>query len=229
MGGPPPPTGAGQPCQACTPLPGSRHTFWAGAQGAKVPECSVPNHFTPSPLPLCPCQSPAPHCPIHGTVQEWANSSSGSSIPVSLRLIPGQAYHLGPVTQWCVSLEDFLMQEGIPELWSQVCQLLINMPPLTTLFASSVTSGPFRYAEPCLDSRHRKLKHMPLSLFLAPPPQSVPRKLLLFLSLSIWRDGKGRLSNPLKGFSRNCGGKADFKERTTQWRPRGIYTSPVCD
>lgn len=82
-------------------------------------------------------------------------------------------------------------------------------------------------AEPCLDSRHRKPKLVPLSLFLAPPPQSVPRKLLLFpepLHLEGWERETVR---PSEGTSRNCGGETDFDERTTQWRPQGIYISCV--
>ena len=63
--------------------------------------------------------------------------------------------------------------------------------------------------------------------FRAPPPQAVPRKLLLSpepLHLEGWERETVR---PSEGTSRNCGGETDFEERTTQRRPRGIYISCV--
>lgn len=82
---------------------------------------------------------------------------------------------------------------------------LLNMPPLTSSLwlPLSPVGHSGGHAEPCLDSRHRKLKHMPFVLFLSSSSQSVPRKLsFCSLSLSIWRDGKGRLSRPSEDFQK---------------------------
>ena len=228
-----PPPGSGPTLQPPhTPLPVS-DTFWAGAQRARSWEWTSASHHPPRPTTVSCRSTLLPTALLMALTQKLDATHPRLSSPCK-----AQSFDLRPgVSAWSLSYLTTVPSREFPYaermstmgLNPRVGQLTskcatANNSLWLPLSPTGHSGGP---AERCLDSRHRKLKLVPLSLFLAPPPQSVPRKLLLFpepLHLEGWERETVR---PSEGTSRNCGGETDFEERTTQWRPQGIYISCV--
>ena len=229
-----PPPGAGPTLQPPhTPLPVS-DTFWAGAQRARSWEWTSASHHPPRPTTVSCRSTLLPTALLMALTQKLDATHPRLSPPCE-----AQSFDPRPgVSAWSLSHlqpfppESFLMQKGCPP-WGWIpgwASLQVNVPPLTTLFGFLCHQQAILEAlqSPAwtagTGSPNLCLCHFSWLLL----PSLFPENSFCSLSLSIWRDGKGRLSDPLKGLPETAVGRQTLRRGPHNGGLRE-FTFPACD